>query len=64
MNDIVYTFMFSSEQCFDDEINSEAVDSFVNYGERIARLIAGLEAHQRFWYYLALFELGGYRVCR
>jgi len=33
--------------------------------ERVARLIADLEAHERFWYYLALFQVsGGYRVCR
>ncbi len=25
-------------------------------GERIARLIADLEAHERFWYYLAFCE--------
>ena len=32
--------------------------------ERVARLVAGLVAHERFWFYLAFFELGSFRVCR
>lgn len=44
------------EDCF-------CVSSKYISGERIARLIADLEAHQRFWYYLAYFELGGCQRC-
>jgi hypothetical protein len=44
---------------FDNETISEFEVGFEKYAKCVTRLITELEMHQRFWFYLAYFELGG-----
>jgi len=53
---------------------SQTEKRFINYrnllgrgilrNTRVGVLFRELESRQRFWYYLAYFELGGYQHCR